>query len=197
MPREARSGAKPAELSAIAAPELNGILQRLAIFEPPGTIARGYGIREAVVWEILDSHRDIVAGLRRGWKGWIGKAEPLCNKSNAIIFLGNLARRAASNGLTKDALAAYAMMNDLFEKETTAHPDDLQIVELVQTGNFEHAERMISDADRQDEERLAFEPPDANYFKADPKIRSINDAAKKVDPVEVDVPMPDSEPEGP
>lgn len=150
-------------LSALTPAELNGIIQRLALFEPPNTIAKGYKFPVKVIERVSEEYQDDIRALRGSWEKWINRVEPLTNRSNAIVFLGNLARRAAYEGAFTQAARIWQVLDQTYREAQTVTAHDSLVIDMIQRGDFDRAKRMAQEADTVEEERLLPEPSFAVY----------------------------------
>jgi hypothetical protein len=163
-------------LHSLAPPELNGIIQRLALFEPPGTIARGYKVPISVIEAVAEAESDRIRALRTSWDKWINRVEPLTNRSNAIVFLGNMVRRAASEGEFAAALKIWERLDAVYTEAASPTVTDTLVLDMLERADFEHARRMAQEADTIDDERLLPEPSYAEYVRI-PEAKAIEEAA--------------------
>lgn len=125
--------------------DLEGILRRLALFESPANIARGYSVPVALVEKVQTEYASKIRAMRRGWRDWITAAEPLCNKTNQVLFLGLCARTAARFGEFRDALHALKDLRSVLESDDGATAQDQAILARIQVGDYP-TEEAVSNA---------------------------------------------------
>lgn len=120
--------------------ELNGILQRLALYEIPDRVAKGYGVPISLVMRVREEYAAQIVQLRRDWRRWISTVEPLCNKNNMVIFLGNLARMSAKEKDYRTAITAAKEVRAVMEREEEETSTlDQAIMDRIMSGEFEDA----------------------------------------------------------